>query len=197
MSRTEERIPIVLKKILSNKGILNKWLKESGADASKYNRRVLRNHSLDIYLYWCSAPDMRLGQTLFNMGLTPSLAYYIEEVDWLVDNKYLRRQDITFWETQGLLEQPLRDLEATMAREKPKIPKGKKLLTPVEAEGYASEYFEWGLKWSSIFKPKRVTISSMTTSHIEALLVGPRKVKTDNPYHLLFQEELAYRKKQI
>jgi hypothetical protein len=48
--------------------------------------------------YWEKNYDQRLGQLLLNNELTENgSVWHVEEVDWLIENEYLKFEDLNFW----------------------------------------------------------------------------------------------------
>jgi len=94
--RRVERIPIVLKHI-----DWDHFLKYIGCDGdSEY---IISNID-DINNYWKDNPDLRLIQVLTNLDIIPNLSgfkYFVEEVDYLIDFKFVKPEKIMFWGTYG------------------------------------------------------------------------------------------------
>lgn len=96
MPRPKERIPIVLKHI--------DWLHYLdyiGSDELIEN--VTKNKTF-LKKYWLNNPDLRLTQVLINLDLIENIngfKYYIEEVDYLIENGFVKPEDIYLWGTYG------------------------------------------------------------------------------------------------
>ena len=95
--RNKNRIKIVLDLML-NKEILLHFLNTS----SQKLIDDLYNNWEEIKEEWLKYPDCRLGQLLVNLNLIPSkniehIIWNIEEDRWLIDNGYIKFEDIKFW----------------------------------------------------------------------------------------------------
>ena len=97
--RNKQRIDIVLKHIPWKQFIQdNIKLSKDSKVLDKLVENVINNLS-GIKKEWENHPDLRLGQLLINQGYVPDnyKLYNIEEVDWLIDNKVLKLEEICFW----------------------------------------------------------------------------------------------------
>lgn len=187
--RPMERIPIVMDLIVDNTVILKKWLKESGCEASEHNMNLVRNNSWRIYRQWTNYPDLRLGQLLFNMGLTPDGHYHTEAVDWLVTNKFLRRQDVTFWGTYGLKEDEFQKTQEKSLNSKKKLEESYGEVPMLD--------FISNLESFRNIIPKKAykPLSSLDTDHLQAIVDNGHTEKEGKYYNLII-EELDKRVKQ-
>src|SRR5690606_515614 len=89
--RNPNRIPIVLKFFRENPEQLSMFLFNEKLTVSP----ILTNEFED---FWSKGPDLRLGQALINLGLiSDGLAWYKEEVDWLIDHEYFKFEELNFW----------------------------------------------------------------------------------------------------
>lgn len=98
--RAIKRIPIVLDKINWRHFIKDIMGKDYEIDMLI----EIENNIDDIQRFWMSNPDLRLTQVLVNLGIIPNKPgfwYYIEEVDWLMQNEYVEPRDILYWGTYG------------------------------------------------------------------------------------------------
>ena len=98
--RQPKRIPIVLANI-SWFNFLRKIsnYNEMDAELKRLCDKVNENKT-KIEEYWKQNPDLRLTQVLVNLELIPNFPggwYYIEEVDWLIEQQILEPRDIKFW----------------------------------------------------------------------------------------------------
>ena len=95
--RRPERIPIVMENMDFEKFIADLNLLQKKSDVKKL-AAVMDKMALEKY--WIENPDERLTQVLVNTGILPNvpgLWYYIEEVDWLIEKKILKFEEIKFW----------------------------------------------------------------------------------------------------
>lgn len=94
MARNKLRIPIILKLFLTKPSALLKFLNEDDL----YNCNTLYENWDEITEKWLEYPDLRFGQLLINLGYAKDgEIWYIEEDDWLIENKYLKPEEIKFW----------------------------------------------------------------------------------------------------
>lgn len=192
--RRKERIPIVMDAIVGTDVILNRWLKESGCKTTSYSRKTIKNNSWRIYKYWMENPDLRFGQMLFNIGFTPDGLYQEEATEWLVNNDFLRKQDVTFWGTFGLTEDQLKLREQAIANMKPRYKDVSRYLSKKDkAKEYAVAYYNWRIDYYDTLKHTYKPISELNDNHIDMILNGPRKIG-NTAHRKLFEEEVAFRK---
>lgn len=95
--RNKKRIPIALNLLFKNK-ILYDFL---GIKESGWAKKLHENWDL-IEKKWKENPDQRFGQLLVNLNLINSKEienriWYVEEDDWLIENNYIKLEDIKFW----------------------------------------------------------------------------------------------------
>ena len=187
--RVPERIPIVMSAIVDTKPILERWLKESGCDVTKENRNIIRRNSWQIYKYWMENPNQRFGQVLFNMGLTPDGLYHEEETTWLVDNNFVRKQEVTFWGTYGLKPKKFKETTSALIAAKPKQ-LDYDFKDEEQREMYGADYHYWQVVVRDSLKMTQIPISTMSSKHIKNVM----KEQPNNAYRDLFEEELKFRK---
>ena len=94
--RNKLRIPIVLEKMLiSDK--LRKFLRTENQNVIN----LIYDNWVDITEYWNNNPDQRFGQMLSNLNLVDkeieNTIWNIEEDRWLIDNGYIKFENIKFW----------------------------------------------------------------------------------------------------
>lgn len=90
--RKRERIPIVLDLMLNKETLLH-FLNTS---SQRIINRIYNNWEV-IEKEWLENPDLRFGQLLFNKDFIPDHPYNIEEDDWLIENGYIKFEEIKFW----------------------------------------------------------------------------------------------------
>lgn len=94
--RNPKRIPICLKLLFQNK-ILYHFL---GTNTPGLAKKLHENWEL-IEKEWKKYPDQQFGQLLSNLGLVTkeieNHIWNIEEDDWLIENNYIKVEDIKFW----------------------------------------------------------------------------------------------------
>ena len=87
--RNEWRIPIIIDFFDKNPEVLNKFL---GTEVD--SEEII----ITLKGYWEKNYDQRLGQLLLNNELTENgSVWHVEEVDWLIENEYLKFEDLNFW----------------------------------------------------------------------------------------------------
>jgi len=149
--RTKERIPIVLdimSQLKPDRIANTNWqffIKHLGFD-DYINIGIECDNKIDsIKNIWENSPDLRLSQVLLNIGILynkPGVWYYLEEVDYLIENNLVNPEDILFWETYGEDgKQPFKmvsisnmtseDLEACIITQKRMNPYYKKIMQKV------------------------------------------------------------------
>ena len=197
--RSTERISVVFDIIFDNTTILKEWLVGSNAPKGgvyeSENRldmdecvRVVQTNSWKIYKEWKASPDLRLGQLLFNMGLTSDGQYHTEETAWLVKRGYARSQDVHFWGTFGLKEEKVQETKKKIKLEKEKL---------LEIWNIRDDMYKFidqldfyrSLTPEKTYKP----ISQLDTDHLEAI-VSKGHTEPRGKYYNLIIEELEYRK---
>lgn len=105
--RPKERIKPILKKIDIVKflsSFKNGDKQIFGTDIIKSCAQNYKKNKKEIEKTWLSNPDIRFIQLLINNGLIPNIPgfyYYIEETDWLIENKIFEPQELLFWGTYG------------------------------------------------------------------------------------------------
>jgi len=101
--RNPKRIPICLKLLYANK-VLSNFLgdyPENKHIKCGYAKIIHENWYL-IENVWIMHPDLRFGQLLSNLRLIKDACiedhiWNIEEDNWLIDNNYIKIEDIKFW----------------------------------------------------------------------------------------------------
>lgn len=140
MSRIKERIDVVLNNINISDFILYLGFD----DIENYVEKYKENLS-DIKKNWEMFPDLRLTQLLIHCGILPNkpgVWFYIEETDYLIENKIVKPEDILFWGTYGKDgKQPLKyitinnmtseHIEACLKTQKNMNPFYRKIMTKV------------------------------------------------------------------
>lgn len=97
--RPKERIPIILDNI--------DWIdfiKYLGFDNPEYYAKQCEEKIDLIAAVWRFAPDLRLTQVLINCDIlanSPGFWFYKEEVDYMIENKVVKPENILFWGTYG------------------------------------------------------------------------------------------------
>lgn len=97
--RNVKRIPIVLDLINWSHFITdNTEIKETDDVLPKLIKQIVENIN-NIKKIWIKYPDSRLGQLLINENYLPDYQklWFVEEIDWLIDNNYCKYEDIHFW----------------------------------------------------------------------------------------------------
>lgn len=93
--RRPERIPIIFKFFKNNPKAYYRFI---GERYNKDNHGLIGKQQLD---FWLKYPDLRFGQLLVNLNLVkPQLTgklFYKEEVDWLLEHKYFKPEELLFW----------------------------------------------------------------------------------------------------
>ncbi len=94
--RIKLRIPIILEKMLISDR-LKKFLKTE----NQYIINLIYDNWTDITQEWNRYPDYRFGQLLSNLNLVDKniedCIWNIEEDNWLVENGYIKFEEIKFW----------------------------------------------------------------------------------------------------
>ena len=97
--RNKHRIPICLKLLFQNK-ILHHFLSTKVTKKVELLSILHQNWEL-IEKKWNNNPDQRFGQLLSNVNLVDKEIedhiWNIEEDDWLIQNGYIKFEDIKFW----------------------------------------------------------------------------------------------------
>jgi Txe/YoeB family toxin of Txe-Axe toxin-antitoxin module len=97
--RQHKRIPICLKLLFKNK-ILHHFLNTKTTKKVESINIIHQNWEL-IEKEWVKYPDCRFGQLLSNLGFVDkeveNIIWNIEEDRWLIDNGYIKFEDIKFW----------------------------------------------------------------------------------------------------
>lgn len=98
--RLLERIPIILNKI--------DWKHYFRYISAYYNNDEIftinycKNHIDDISDYWKQNQDLRLTQVLISLNIISDCSkFYLEEVDYMIEFKFLKPEEILFWGTFG------------------------------------------------------------------------------------------------
>ena len=94
--RNKLRIPICLDLMLNKETLLH-FLNKS----SQKTIDIIYNHWERFEKEWLKSPDQRFGQLLSNLDLVPkdieNTIWNIEEDRWLIDNDYIKFENIKFW----------------------------------------------------------------------------------------------------
>ncbi len=103
--RNKNRIPLILT-IFDQKNLWKVFIADN-TDLNETDIQVLtaasmiKNNLNKLRKYWLESPDLRLGQSLINLGyvkIKPDmLLYNVEEDDWLIEEGYCKTEDIKFW----------------------------------------------------------------------------------------------------
>ncbi len=96
--RNKKRIEIVLEKIDWKKFIQDNCGELTEFVINEFVQHLI-NNTQGIKNFWLNNPDLRLGQLLINEGYLPDYPklYHVEEVQWLIDNKLCKVEEIRFW----------------------------------------------------------------------------------------------------
>lgn len=189
--RRIERIPIVMKYFRQNTKILAKYCEIKQKDA----KLLIENHYEDIFYQWIQYPDLRLSQLLVNIELIPDKngIFFKEEIDFLIEGEYIKKESITFWGTRGLGNEFKEWLD-----KKPKLDDELEAWNISYYKGFSKEeifadkYHYWMLQ-----KPEPIykTLDSLDSSHISAILETQTQISPT--LRQTFQKILDERQKSL
>lgn len=101
--RQKERIDIIFDNINWSNFIKYLHIYETNQEIDDVVMEIIE-HEDELRQTWKENPDWRLTQLLVNTGVmpnTPGEWYYIEEVDYMIDNGVCLPQELLFWGTFG------------------------------------------------------------------------------------------------
>lgn len=97
--RFKERIPIILDHI-----IWYDFIEHLGCDNPQKIALKCEKSRNKIEKFWKSYPDFRLTQVLVSLEIVPNFPgswFYVEEDEYMINNKMLKPEEIYFWGTYG------------------------------------------------------------------------------------------------
>lgn len=128
----------------------------------------------ELLSFHVSNPDLRLGQLLYNEGISHDLAYYREEAGWILTKEYLKPEDIIAWGGFGI------DGEERATLWKASKPKFEDPITPEELIWYKKDLYElphheyYAIKYHNWLnakpKPDWKLIRDLSVEHLKAII---------------------------
>lgn len=190
--RRPERVPKLMKFFKNNKKVFNEI---NNIKKGNYHKVFLDNYE-ELFYKWMLEPDQRFTQLLINEGVVPDNGNWSrEESFWLIQNKYLKPEELTLWGTKGLDagEKYKKWMEDKPIHGTP-LSNIETWLYPKAQLMDENEIYAW--RWSSWRKQEPITeyrfIEDLTTIHIENILATQPQIS--DYYRKIFESVLTQRK---